>query len=271
VTSLEALAANAGRKRFLKRTMQRNFMSDLPAWEQVEIAGKSASLFEPQPGPPRFGLIYLHTFNQESLAGNETFSRLFNQLRLACVCPQGKRSWWADRICSEFDPELSSARYVIDEVLPFMLRRFKLPERSVGLLGVSMGGQGALKLAYDLPELFPAVAAISPAVEYQELYWSGSPIDDMYTSKEQCRQDTAIMHIHPANWPRHQYFCMDPDDAWFRGCDRLHSKLLALGVPHECELTTRGGGHTWDYFNRMAKPALQFIVAGLEKESRRLV
>lgn len=246
-------------------------MADLPAWDQVEIGGKSASSFQPQPGRPRFGLIYLHTSNQESLADNPAFSRLFSELRLACVSPHGKRSWWADRICSEFDPRITSAKHVIEEVLPFAQRRFELPERAIGLLGVSMGGQGALKLAYDRPELFPVVSAISPAVEYQELYWSGTPIDDMYSSKEQCRQDTAIMHIHPTTWPPHQYFCMDPGDPWFRGCDRLHSKLMALGVPHECDLTTRGGGHTWEYFNRMAEPALQFIVAGLEKESRRLL
>src|SRR5262245_28544939 len=114
-------------------------MSDRSGWEQVIVTGKPTSLFQPWPGPPRFGLIYLHTFNQESLVDNKTFSHWLNQLRLACVCPQGKRSWWADRICAEFDPHISSAKYVVDEVLPFIRRRFELPERSLGLLGVSMG------------------------------------------------------------------------------------------------------------------------------------
>jgi hypothetical protein len=37
------------------------------------------------------------------------------------------------------------------------------------------------------------------------------------------------------------------------------------------DLTTRAGGHTWPYFDRMAAPALRFVHAGLEHESRRLL
>lgn len=243
----------------------------MSGWQSLEIAGKPADLFEPPGGPPRFALIYLHTYNMESLAGNETFTQLLSKYRLACVCPQGKRCWWADRICPEFDSKITPVKYLVDEVLPAAQRRWNLPPRGVGLLGVNMGGQGALRLALCQPDLFPVVAAISPSIEYQELYWSGTPIDEMYSSKEQCRQDTALMHIDPSNWPRHIYFCMDRSDPWFRGCDRLREKLAALGVPHQCDLSSRGGGHSWDYFNQMAEPAINFLVDGLEKESRRLI
>ena len=94
----------------------------------------------------------------------------------------------------------------------------------------------------------------------------------MYTSKEQARQDTALMHIHPSEQPRHIYFCCDPDDAeWHRGNDRLHEKLMALGVAHECDLETRAGGHTWQYYDHVAERVLRFLAAGLEQESRRLL
>ena len=94
----------------------------------------------------------------------------------------------------------------------------------------------------------------------------------MYDSKEQCRQDTATMHVHPHHHPPHIYFAIDPEDEqWFRGNDRLHEKLMALGVEHVADLTTSAGGHSWDYFNRMAEPALRFLYEGLEKESRRLL
>jgi S-formylglutathione hydrolase len=94
----------------------------------------------------------------------------------------------------------------------------------------------------------------------------------MYDSKEQCRQDTAPMHIHPSRYPPHILYVIDPDDQlWLRGCDRLHEKLNALGVPHTADLTTRAGGHSWDYFNHMAERVIRFLVAGLEQESRRLL
>ena len=135
-----------------------------------------------------------------------------------------------------------------------------------------MGGQGALRLAFKYPQLFPVVAAIAPAIEYHELYGQGTPLDEMYDSKEQCRQDTAIMHVPPHHPPPHIFFCIDPADSrWFRGNDRLHEKLNALGVPHQADLTTRAGGHSWDYFNHMAERVERFVYAGLEQESRRLL
>ena len=100
----------------------------------------------------------------------------------------------------------------------------------------------------------------------------GSPLDDMYNSKEQCRQDTAPLHVPPHEYPPHIFFCIDPtDQAWYRGNDRLHEKLIALGIPHEIDFTTRAGGHSWDYFNHMAERVVRFLVAGLEQESRRLL
>jgi len=49
------------------------------------------------------------------------------------------------------------------------------------------------------------VAAISAAIEYHELYGQGTTIDEMYDSMEQCRQDSAILHVHPSN-PRLTFF-----------------------------------------------------------------
>ena len=94
----------------------------------------------------------------------------------------------------------------------------------------------------------------------------------MYDSKEQCRQDTAPMHVHPSRYPPHVFFASDPREAfWFRGSDRLHEKLNALGVEHTADLATGGGGHSWAYFNRMAERVMRFLRDGLEQESRRLL
>jgi S-formylglutathione hydrolase len=135
-----------------------------------------------------------------------------------------------------------------------------------------MGGQAALRLAFKHPERFPVVAALAPALEYHELHGQGSPLDEQYDSKEQCRQDTAAMHVQPGRTPPHLFFACDPDDEfWFRGGDRLREKLVALGVEHEADLTTRAGGHTWSYFNHMAERALRFAVAGLERQALRLM
>lgn len=240
-------------------------------WTRVEIAGKPADLFDPAVGPPRFGLIYLHGVGQETLADKPVYTALLDELRLGCVCPQGGLSWWSDRVCPDYDPARTAERSILNEVLPYVLQRWGLPERAVGLFGISMGGQGALRLAFKYPEVFPVVAGIASAIDHHEEHGQGTPLDQMYDSKEQCRQDTALLHIHPAHQPRHIFFCCDPDDRWLRGNDRLHEKLSALGVAHECDLTTRAGGHTWDYSNAVAGRVLPFLADGLEQEARRLL
>jgi S-formylglutathione hydrolase len=242
-------------------------------WSSVDVAGKSVEVYDP-PGPdaPRFGVLYLHGAALETLRDRPAFTHLFDRFRLACVCPPGGPCWWADRVCAEFDPVVTPERHVLDRVLLLFQERWRLGPRAVGLLGIGMGGQGALRLAFKYPERFPVVAALAPAIEYHELYGQGLPLDDLYDSKEQCRQDTAPMHVHPGRFPAHIFFCMSPGDAaWLRGCDRLHEKLSALGVPHEIDFTTRAGGPPGDYFDHLADRAVRFVQAGLEQESRRLL
>lgn len=242
-------------------------------WTTAAIAGKSADVFDPSgPARPRFGVLHLHGVGLKTLRDNPAYTRLFEELQLACVCPHAGRCWWADRVCAEFDPRLTPERHLVENVLPFFGERWGIGARAVGLQGISMGGQGALRLAFKRSDLFPVVAAIASALDYHELHGQGTPLDAMYDSKEHCRQDTAILHIHPSDYPPHLFFCIDPDDTrWYRGNDRLHEKLTALGIPHEVDLTTRAGGHSWDYFNHVAERVERSVFAGLEYQSRRLL
>jgi pimeloyl-ACP methyl ester carboxylesterase len=240
-------------------------------WTQISLAGKLADIFDPA-AKPRFGVLFLHGIGLETLAGNDAWTRILAERRLACICPHGQESWWLDRVCAEFDPVVSPERYILDHVVPLFRERWDIGPGALGVCGISMGGQGALRLALRQPRIFPAAAGIASALDFHEVYGQGSTLDDMFDSKERARQDTAIMHIRPDDYPPHLFFVIDPDDApWLRGNDRLHEKLGALGIPHTIDLTTQAGGHSWTYFNRMAEPALRFLAEGLEKESRRLL
>jgi S-formylglutathione hydrolase len=260
------------------------------AWASVKIGGKAADVYDPAGnGRPRFGLIYLHGASLETLTGNPVAARLFDELHLACVCPHGDYSWWSDRIWSRFDPHVSAEKHILQAIVPYFRERWQIKPPALGLFGFSMGGQGALRLAFKYAELFPAVAAVSSAIEYYELYGRnasygagrGSPnsgalpelaVDAMYDSKEQCRQDSVPMHVHPSRYPPHIYFCIDPDDRdWLRGNDRLHEKLTALGIAHETDFETRKGGHTRAYLDHMADRAIRFLASALDQESKRLL
>jgi hypothetical protein len=77
--------------------------------------------------------------------------------------------------------------------------------------------------------------------------------------------------VHPLNWPRNIYFACDPTDTrWHESADRLRMKLAALGIPFEADLETSGGGHGFEYYSRMAEPALSYVRQRLESERLRV-
>jgi len=244
----------------------------LAGWQRIAIAGKPADIFDPPGGPPQYLMLFLHAVGLESLSGNEAYTTALAKAGAACCIPFTGRSWWSDRLCSEFDPTLTAERYLIDHIRPWMLERWQKFEKAFGCFGISMGGQGAIRLGFKHPHLFPAVAGVASAFDYHEWYGLGSTIDAMYKSREACRQDTAILHLDGMRVPHTIAFACDPNDAeWYRGNDRLHEKLSAFGVPHTADLATEAGGHSWDYFDAMAPWVVQQLVEGLAKNSRRLM
>jgi S-formylglutathione hydrolase len=243
----------------------------LPGWTHTAIAGKPADVFDP-PDPPRFAVLYLHPVGLESLSTNAAYTAELARHRLACCAPFGARSWWSDRICPEFDATLTAEKHLLNNVIPWILDGWQLSPRVLAVVGISMGGQGAVRLGFKHPERFPVVGSVAGAFDYHEWHGRGTPIDDMYRTKEACRQDTAILHIGQSKYPPHVWFVCDPaDEEWFRGNDRLHEKLAAVGVPHVADLETSAGGHSWAYFDAMAKPLFEFVTAALEKQGRRLM
>jgi S-formylglutathione hydrolase len=242
-------------------------------WEQVEIAGKRADVFEPT-SVPRFALLWLHEqpprFATAVPAGGNSHFTLTQQLekfRIACVAPHGRDCLWVDRICVDFDPALTGEKHLLERVLPWVEDRFAIPTRSTAMAGIEMGGQGALRFGLKFPKLVRVVAGLNSAIDFHELYGQGSSLDAMYESKERARQDTATLHMHPTDWPPHIWFAADPAEFWHRGNDRLHEKLRAYGVPHSCDLETTGDAYT----SRMLPQMLEFLVNSLERESRRLM
>src|SRR4051794_15678713 len=118
-------------------------------WTEEIIAGKHVDVFQPTgQAKPRFAMLFLHGYGLETLWQNEVYTHLFETLKVPCVSPHGQHSWWADRICAEFDRTITAERYLLDHVLPYFNQRWQLTAGAIGLFGISMGGQGALRLAF---------------------------------------------------------------------------------------------------------------------------
>jgi len=244
-------------------------------WSPVELAGHTCRVFEPsRPSEHGFVVIYLHCSEAAPLARFPAFTEQFERFGLRVIEPVSGRSWWTDRIWPEFDASISAEAYVLARVVPYVEERWGSKPPRLALLGVSMGGQAALRIAYKFPNVFPTVAAISPAIDFQKRIAEGVDpgLDLMYGDEESARQDTATLHIHPLNWPRNQFFCCDPMDVrWHESADRLRMKLSSLGVPYDCDLETEAGGHSFTYASHMAARAIEFLAGRLELERRRVI
>ena len=243
-------------------------------WTSHAVAGHTCDVYRPATASQHnYAVIYLHGVHLEPLRGKKAFLKQFEKFRLTVFAPQCGPKWWADRANPAFDEIMSPETYVLEHILPFIDETIGVKANRVALLGTSMGGQGALRFSYKFPDIFPVVAAISPAIDYQCRIDEGDEIlMEMYGDRESARQETALLHIHPLNWPRHQFFCCDPKDKrWFESADRLRMKLSSLGVMHQCDLQTSGGGHGFKYYNRMAEKAVAFLHNGLERERLRII
>ena len=242
----------------------------LAQWQTVSCDDHPLQVFMPIHSEPPIGcVLFLHGHGRQFLSDNHVFTELLQQHNLTAVCPDGQRSWWMNRLCSEFSTQISPQDWLLESLVPWITQRFDITPPHIAVMGVSMGGQGALQLSFRDASRFPVVAAIAPAIDFHQLYGHGLPLDEMYESLEDARQETVVLNLHPLAWPRHQWFCCDPDDAdWFDGAVRLGMKLSSSGILHERDLETRAGGHTWDYFNTMAPAAFEHVVNGLAAYER---
>ena len=251
-----------------------------PHWSMIDIGGHPCECFDPPGAAPGIAAIYLHGVRERTLQQSTGLREAIETAGLRALAPRTGRSWWLDRIIPEFDPLITPERFVVGAVVAEVERRFGVKPPQIGLVGTSMGGQGALRLSYRHPTVFPVAAAIAPAIDYHTALRDLHKIPDgdlfanlyqIYGDVERARQDTAILHVHPLNWPRHQWFASDPEDwQWHDGADRLHGKLVALGIPHTAILDLQAGGHGPAYYDSVASDAIRFLLTALEAESRRL-
>ena len=243
-------------------------------WTEIPVAGRTCWCCEPpEPSPHGYVAIYLHSSRGERLSERPAVLAALAKRGLRVICPMTGPSWWVDRGGSDDADGPTAERLVIDNVTRLASERWGAEPPQLALVGVGMGGQGALRIAYKRPRMFPVVAAVAPTLDFHHRMADGDPVlRSLYRDVEQARQDTAILHVHPLNWVRHQWFCADSADyeSW-NAADRLRMKLASMGIPFECDLETTTAEDGGSYVDQMAEPAVDFLARALERERLRVV
>jgi len=143
------------------------------------------------------------------------------------------------------------------------------------LLGISMGGYAALRIALARPEAFPAVAAHSamllPKVPTREEGAGrgqvaafhrvfGDPIDTELWS--QSNPLLLAQKADPRRTPALYFDCGSEDRYGLAdGNQELHRRLESRGVPHEFAL--HPGDHGYEYVRSVLARSLRFLAAAL--------
>ncbi len=162
--------------------------------------------------------------------------------------------------------------FLIQEFFPFIEKRYRvlLGRANRAIDGVSMGGYGALHLAFHHPQLFSSVSAHSaallanvpsfvasaPVSPGTRIFGGvfGSPLDPVFWE-----QSSPITLVRTANLAGLEiYFdCGDQDDYGFEAGANALDKILTLRhIPHEFHLYP--GRHDYTFFAAHVPASLQF-------------
>jgi S-formylglutathione hydrolase FrmB len=175
---------------------------------------------------------------------------------LGLVTVDGGDSYWNPH------PGDNPQAMLTSELIPLCQRQgLGTGARKIGVLGISMGGYGALLLAEKYPHLVGAVAAISPAI-WTSYAQAQAANPGAYASAADFAADDAVTHAAAlAGVPVR--VAAGYDDPFYPGVRTLARALPKDpgGVPAE---TYFGGGcHTGAFFNAQEPPSLAFLARHL--------
>jgi enterochelin esterase-like enzyme len=144
-------------------------------------------------------------------------------------------------------------RYIIDQLIPTIEDRYVGGSPSRCLIGgLSMGGETALRLAYQHPDLFERVAVASPAL------WISSPPAErawIYAPENDPLELVRTVNALPPTWVGYGR----DDYGWIQaGASELAKRLTARGQPTKPVVVP--GGHDVGTWRGLARPLLLALV-----------
>jgi S-formylglutathione hydrolase FrmB len=193
-----------------------------------------------------------------------------NQLgEFLIVTPAGGASFYIN----SHDGKRRYEDFFLQEFMSGIEKRYRAltQRKSRGIAGISMGGYGALHIAFRHPQLFSAVGAHSAALI--ENMPNISARDSRQLSRLRVLGDAFGSPFDPAFWNQNDpvtiartanlaglkiYFdCGSEDDYGFDGgADALDKLLTSRHIQHEFHLYP--GGHNWIYFAEHLPALLEF-------------
>ncbi|WP_372935818.1 alpha/beta hydrolase [Seonamhaeicola sp.] len=177
------------------------------------------------------------------------------------VCPDGhKTSWYFD---SPKEKHMRYETYISKELIAEVDKAYntKANKENRAITGYSMGGHGALYLAFRHTDIFGIAASMSGGVDVRgfPLQWELSLRLGKYAEHpDNWDKNMVINQVHLLNGKNLKFlFDCGTGDFFYDANVRLHKKLLERRIPHD--YIERPGGHTNKYWANSIKYHMVFF------------
>jgi S-formylglutathione hydrolase FrmB len=189
------------------------------------------------------------------------FQKAADEQHIIIVCPDGGYgSWYWD---SPVDPQSQFETFVSKELVAFVDSKYKtIKDRNGrGITGLSMGGHGALYLAFRHQDVFGAAGSMSGGVDIRPFpnNWDMAKKLGKYADQpERWEKNTVINMLHLLT-PNSLSIMIDcgTEDFFFQVNENLHDQLRYRNIPHD--YVVRPGAHNWPYWNNAVQYQLLFM------------
>lgn len=188
----------------------------------------------------------------------KTYADLYNVI---IVCPDGnKTSWYFD---SPVDETMKYETYVSKELVSEIDKSYNTlaTKNNRGIAGLSMGGHGALYLAFRNQDIWGVAGSMSGGVDIRPfpLRWDISKRLGTYSENpDNWEKNTVINLVHLLDGKNLKIlFDCGVDDFFYDANVRLHKKLIQRNIPHD--YIERPGGHTNKYWRNSIKYQMLFF------------
>ena len=101
-------------------------------------------------------------------------------------------SYYVDATCAPWSEHFNMQSYIVDELYDLLRAEFAI--NSIGIMGHSMGGHGALLLGFKFPSKFVSVSALSPVCAASESAWGQAAFSEYFGDDKVKWQESDAAH-----------------------------------------------------------------------------
>jgi S-formylglutathione hydrolase FrmB len=224
----------------------------------------------------RYPVIYLlHGYSGDchnwlKIAGDPIRSTVDRENVIIVTPDGGFSSWYFD---VKGDPNCQYETYIGSELVAWIDAHYSTRASAAfrAITGLSMGGHGALFLAFRHPDVFGTAGSTSGGVDIRPfpLNWDLAKRLGSYAEHKSLWNSRTVVNLTHLIVPGRLKIIIDcgTEDFFFQVNCQLHDKLLSSNIPHD--FIARPGKHDAAYWNNAIRYQLLFMTKGFTEEMKK--